>query len=275
MVTCQYNKLPSIQHLSFTLCPHGQCDSAPHLGAISPNSTICARQLSCRSLWSRLVSRPRGGSTPPAARVCLPASSHPAAGRNLGPHIQKGTPTRSLVFGRAASTPAPASSKHEGRQESSRRMPCALARHSPCRRGSERYVSRPVILLIRTLERVSTPPIHPHVPPGHSPRPPLGAMLHNRKAKCRCSAQRADLPPRAQAQRWSRCSASCWPWRPSWRWPMRRLTLTTCVAPPPLDGYVTQSTELGTGRRRRLPFVLPSFVLTRIGLRIRRCRSCT
>ena len=61
-------------------------------------------------------------------------------------------------------------------------------------------------------------------------------------------AQRADpdLLVRAQAQRWSRSSASCWPWRPSWRWAMRRrtLTLTTCVAPPPLDGYVTQRTEL-------------------------------
>ena len=45
---------------------------------------------------------------------------------------------------------------------------------------------------------------------------------------------------------------------------MRRLTLTTCVAPPPLDGYVTQSTE--HGRRRRLPFCAPTFVLTRIGL---------
>ena len=40
---------------------------------------------------------------------------------------------------------------------------------------------------------------------------------------------------------------------------MRRLTLTTCVAPPPLDGYATQSTELGTGRPPPPPFCAPIF----------------
>ena len=67
---------------------HRRAFASARAGRHLPHSTICARQLSCRSLWSRLVSRPRGGSAPPAARVCLPASSHPAAGRNLGPHIQ-------------------------------------------------------------------------------------------------------------------------------------------------------------------------------------------
>ena len=168
------------------------------------------------------MSRGRGEAPPPRppGSACPPAHTRPLAETSALTSSQ-GTPTRSLVFGRAASTPAPASSKRDGDDFLGKGILSKPARNCEDFLRSERYVSRPVILLIRTLERVSTPPIHPHVPRGHSPRPPLGVMLHNRKAKCRCSAQRADVPPRAQAQRWSRCSASCWPWRPSWRWPLR------------------------------------------------------